>query len=65
MDKNYYNYDVEAVQNGFKMSATYKVDPKDKDDYFTTRRDEYIFTTFEEAVEFMQNKPLVSPPVKK
>lgn len=67
MDKKFYNrINIENLQNGFIVEATYKVlvDEKKTWDYdrFMHKTDKFVFLKWEEVVDFVKNTELEIPP---
>ncbi len=64
--KNYYEIELKNLQNGYTVTARYKelIDPEKKDRYdrYNYEYDSFVFTTWDQVVEFVTNNALEVPP---
>lgn len=57
-----YRIAIKALQNGYFVETSRKVLSKDTYDGYSTRDEEFVFTTWDQVIEFVKKNELEIPP---
>jgi len=64
-ERNYYEIEITNMQNGYLVQARYKEqikDTGDRYDRYNYEVDKYVYTTWDQVIEFVKSNALEVPP---